>query len=77
MTKRDDINLLPNGSYHTWLYPQNYINTHSMSTILSGITISVDTSGNINFSAVPNIPCYSYYLFSDGNKSIIYYYFGL
>ena len=73
MTQLGDINLLPNGSYHTWIYPQNYINTISM-PILSDITISVDTSGNINFSAVPNIPCYSYYLFSDGNKSIIYYY---
>jgi hypothetical protein len=58
---------IPYGNYHTWIYPQNYLNL-----IPYNVNISINSTGQvINVLGIPN---YCYYLINDGSLSCIYYY---
>jgi hypothetical protein len=59
--------IIPQGNYHCWLYPNNYIKRNSYK-----VNIHIDEDGNL--SNIANIPEYSFYLIEHNNLSCIYYY---
>ena len=68
--KKNMINFeIPEGAYHSWTLPKNYLNF-----INYDVDLDIDINGNINFNNIPNIPTYSYYQISNNLNRSIYYY---